>query len=339
VTLRSMLLSGLFVAGLWASAAATCVARSARPAGADFVAGHLFVSSADADGTGGANVYRYTLSNGVPAATPDHVYFLGSSGGALPAFTVDGDGVASFMMCCFGVDIYGREGNFDFGWTITQPFDDMAFPGMALDGGRVLVDYVALPSSLRRPRAASSACASERAPSSGIAVYGPYDRKNFDRPLLGCFPVDQGYPDFVGMAVAFDDVYFPNASKVDVYGPLSGRRSLLRTLSGPSFKGVRAAAIDTEGRLYTLDAQPYSYVAVYDAHASGQVKALRTIAFPSAQRWNGNIAVDSRFLYVGANQSVLVYPKGTSGRRPPLATLAVPNSQGTTEGPWIAIGP
>jgi hypothetical protein len=334
----------MVVAASWANAmgatSARAMPRSMPRASTAFVAGHLFVSSADAGALGGANVYRYPLHDGVPAARPDYVYFFGSSQGSLPSFTVNANGVASFMRCCFGVETYGREGTFEFSWAVTQPFYDMAFPGMVVNGARVLVDYVTLPSSQRRARGfATSPCAGPNAPASGIDIYGPFDPANFGRPLLGCFPVTQTAPDFAGMVVNANELYFPNASKVDVYGPLTGNPTLLRTLTGPSFKAIASLAIDDDGKLYTLDAQQYSYVAVYDAQGSGTVKALRTVAYPSEERWNGNVAVDSRYLYVGGNEAVLVYPKGTSGRRAPLATLAVPASTGPTEGPWIAIGP
>jgi hypothetical protein len=339
VVLRSVLLLPVFAAALIAAGAHASLARPARAAGTGFVAGHLFVSSADADALLGADVYRYKLANGVPSAKPDLVYFYGSSSGAMPAFTVTRQGVASFILCCFYAATFGKNGNLRFTWGLVQPFDDVAFPGLLDDGSQTLVDYLTLPSSMRsRGSAASARCTGTDAPLVGIDIYGAYQPKRYARRLDTCFAVNEQDPDFVGLAAANDDVFVPNASEVDVYGPLSGQPAQLRTLTGPSFKSVRAVAID-DGLLYTLAGKAYSYIAVYDAGGSGLVKPLRTIAFPSLQHWYGNIAVDSRYVYIGADQAVLVYPKGTNGRQQPFATLEVPNSHSGSVGPWIAIGP
>ena len=164
----------------------------------------------------------------------------------------------------------------------------------------------------------------------GVLVY-PSAARDFDAPR-SCYSVDEEYYGYIGLAIdSAGDLYVPNGyDRVSVYAyARSSSPVLIRTVTGKSFKASRSVAVDSQDRMWVLNNQSYSYVARYKAYVSGNVLPQATVAFATKQHWSGNIAVDDKYLYVGGNRQILVYPKFAEGRVYPLADLNVPQNSGS----------
>ena len=293
---------------------------------------HLYVQ---ASGSSAGAIYRYALHNGIPAAKPD---FVNSSGLDSP-FWVDANGTLYGLAYQAGVPILEvfAPNRMVAERTLMLPAPQFVsvYVGLVAKGGSVLAEFQGL-DSLQTPPAAASACGSLGF--SSMLVYAPGAKGN--DPPLRCFgvPLD---PSLGALGLALDSqgsLYIPNFDSVNVYRTPVGNPQFAHSVAGRSFQNVHAVAVDSADVMYALSSNDYSYVAAYAPHASGDVLPIRTFAFPTPMKWDGNIAVEGNFVYVGANDEVLVYDKNAHGRTPPHATLAVAGGS-TGAGVYVEVGP
>jgi hypothetical protein len=304
-----------------------------------FVAGHLYVSAGGINNPPStAPVMRYRLTNGVPMSQPDLVY----PNSLLPYFSVDDDGTL------YGIELYPFS-IVVFPPNTTTPARQIApfqpyltnYTGITGHNGYIYAAYVY--SSSLRTRRAGGATPPSFCSAYGVVVFGPHARGH--HPWRTCFAASYATGGPVWMSLdPQGNLYMPTwPPGVAVYANPATNPKLVRTMSGSSFQNMLSVTDDGQDQLYVPGSlRPptglaHSYVASYDDGGNGNVKPLRVVAYVKPQAWNGNVAVDDRYLYIGGNQQVLVYDKLANGPQLPLATLAVPAA---TQGrPSVAVGP
>jgi hypothetical protein len=318
-------------------------AGTRAPIQSSFVAGHLYVSAADYS-LQTAPVMRYPLSNGVPASKPDLLY----PSLLLPTFAVGADGTL------YGLELTG--GSEPYAIVVFQPNSNKParrivppqpyltnYPAITGRGGYTYVGF-SNTSASPRARRVTAGSPPTLCTFNGILVYGPNARGH--DAWTTCFATTYATNENV-LWMSLDvhgNLYVPTLPDgIDVYAHPTTNPALIRSMTGGSFHGTYSVADDGQGDVYVLGTvRPlhgawHSYVATYQDTASGKVKALRTVRYPTNQVWQGNVAVDDRYLYVGGYQEVLVYDKLASGPQLPLAVLPVPAAM--YNGPSIAVGP
>jgi hypothetical protein len=313
-----------------ALAAALFVAAQRAP---DAGAEHLYVQVAQSSFSG--STYRYPLHDGVPASKPDFVYtaslyspFWVDPGGNLYGFTFQG--VTPYL------EVFAPSHKTP-ARTIQLPAPQFisVYVGVVSKGGYVLAEFQGLDSALPLARSAGS-CGSLGF--SSVLVYGPGARGT--DPPLQCFGVPSD-SSVVALGLALDpkgSLYVPDIDGVAVYTRPIGYPQLSRFVAGRSFQNVYAVAVDSQGELYALSRNDYSFVAAYAAYTNGDTLPQRTFAYPTPMKWGGNVAVDDGFVYVGASGEVLVYDKSAHGRTAPHATLQVAGgSSGSAV--YVELGP
>jgi len=311
-----------------------------------FVAGHLYVSAAGYPFET-APVMRYPLVNGVPASQPDLVY-------------------PSTLLASFSVDRQGRLYGIDQAGSPSAPFNVLVFAPNSNKQERTIVPYQPYntgyvgitgrdgyayvsffwSSSLNTPRPADAGSPSSFCAATGFVVYGP--RAQGSAPWKSCTAATYILSENNWISLdASGNLYVPAASHlgsgVDVYANLATQPTLVRSMTGKSFRNTHSVADDGSGYIYApgtvkpAKELSYSYVATYLDSGNGSVAPVRTVRYAKPQLWYGNAVADDRYLYIGGNQQVLVYDKTAQGARMPLATLAVSAPVGM--GPTVAIGP
>jgi hypothetical protein len=317
-----------------AALSATALASSAASAhGVQFVAGHLFVAF-----TGEGNtIARYPIHDGVPARKADLVYNYPFN----TVFSVRPD------RSLYGVAFTpsGHEELLSFAPNSSKllrmldlPYIDFItdYNALAIDANRV--SYVAGWADSSAGSRSSTRCL----PSDldfGIFMYAPRAH-GLDLPLQ-CFGALSSR-DPVGIAVDSEGtLYVPLGewvNGVSEYGTPITNPYLLRQPTGASFQNTRAIALDADDRMWVLESTQvyggYSYVANYRRYADGEIRPAEVVAYPTKQYWGGNVAVDDKYLYVGGDGEVLIYPKYANGRKMPYATLALGSYQGSV---WVGV--
>jgi hypothetical protein len=127
-----------------------------------------------------------------------------------------------------------------------------------------------------------------------------------------------------------------------VYGTPVKSPTIIRTITASPALEASSVAVDSTGETYVLNTPGFerSEVLSYPPSADGNATPDRTLSSPKGVHWNGNIAVDDKFLYVGGKQQVLVYDKRSAGSDRPFAILDVPSAPiSYGSGPFVHVGP
>jgi hypothetical protein len=293
-------------------------------------AGHVWVYGS----TGGPYVSRYPVTNGVPGHSdlfypqPLSAAITVDSAGRLYAI----DGFASIEIFHPGSATPERE----LGITFINSYINV-FQALVVDAHRnVFIAFSQLSSAKLRGTLPSDRCQS-------ITML-VYSLAGAQPRLTQCYAPTFGFLTMAGMGLdAAGNLYMPNGDQVDVYANPASNPAVIRTLRGPTFVGANAAAVDAQGTLFVADAGTSgSYVSSYLAAANGVVQPLTKLLPPAGVQFSGSIAVDDRYLYVGAAAGSLdrtyIYQKSANGRATPTGSIRIPG-QASLPSPYFAIGP
>lgn len=317
-----------------AVAAVAALVTFAPPASATTGGGHLYIAGNACNlwcaSMPPSIVLRYPLHDGIPSAQPDARYehLAGPLGldaaNHLYAFSLDGTHVVVF-----------RPGSTSVERTIDlQPgYQPPPYAGLAVDatGTAYVAPLLDNDDSYYVP---ASPCGWL------VAVYAS-DAQGAAKPLQ-CLPTTSAFSFALTAGGQFLESASPiGADAVFAFGTPKAAPYLARTIYGPSFAHPIATA-QSAGELFVLNAPKgmNSFVAVYDAAASGSAAPLREI-MPEPGRngvWTGAIAVDATRLYVATGAmgtaGLLVFDRNANGAAKPLASLRVPGARITA----VAVG-
>jgi hypothetical protein len=283
------------------------------------IAGHLYTSYLGA-------LRRYPMRDGVPGQQPDLSFHRVDA-----PVAVDHRGNV-YAATRGGVAVYPPGSNkAERSIVLTQGYNPGAV-SLTIDASGYLYVLTGIGSDPSRQKAASP----QTCGAPDIEVFRP-DARGRATPVL-CFP-DLNFGNMTTNAL--DDLFY------SCLGACGGDSVAIidRVHRGGTVDSLTSADIQYPSGITTGAGELYvenygnnggrsSFISVFPATARGNVRASRRIKSRGARYWFGQLAVDSRYLYVMAGPDLIVFDKSSVGVVAPVAETKF--AMGTT---LAAVGP